>query len=75
MKSTGEGAATQCYVATAEALADTSGFYFADCNPLLPDPRMLDEDQARQLWTASEKITAGYLGNWGRVAPEASIDA
>lgn len=75
MKSTGEGAATQCYVATAEELAETNGYYFADCNPLLPDPRMLDEAQAKRLWTESEKIAAGYLGNWGRETPEATVAA
>jgi len=62
MKSIEEGAATQTYVATAPALADTSGYYFADCNPLLPDPRMLDEQQAAELWAVSEEIAAGYLG-------------
>jgi NAD(P)-dependent dehydrogenase (short-subunit alcohol dehydrogenase family) len=61
MKSIEEGAATQTYVATAPALADYSGYYFADCNPLLPDPRMLDELQAAELWAVSEEIAAGYL--------------
>ena len=40
MKSVEAGAATQCYVATAPALDGVSGYYFADCNPLLPDPRV-----------------------------------
>jgi NAD(P)-dependent dehydrogenase (short-subunit alcohol dehydrogenase family) len=62
MKSIEEGAATQTYVATAPALAGFSGYYFADCNPLLPDPRMLDDQQAAELWAVSEKIAAGYLG-------------
>lgn len=62
MKSIEEGAATQTYVATAPALAGYSGYYFADCNPLMPDPRMLDEAQATQLWAVSEEIAAGYLG-------------
>lgn len=61
MKSIEEGAATQTYVATAPALAGYSGYYFADCNPLLPDPRMLDELQAAELWSVSEEIAAGYL--------------
>jgi NAD(P)-dependent dehydrogenase (short-subunit alcohol dehydrogenase family) len=62
MKSIEEGAATQTYVATAPALAGFSGYYFADCNPLLPDPRMLDAQQAAELWAASEQIGAGYMG-------------
>ena len=61
MKSIEEGAATQTYVATAPALAGYSGYYFADCNPLLPDPRMLNEQQAAELWAVSEQIAAGYL--------------
>jgi len=62
MKSIEEGAATQTYVATAPALAETSGYYFADCNPLLPDPSMLDEAQAAELWAVSEQIAGPYLG-------------
>ena len=62
MKSIEAGAATQTYVATAPALATTSGYYFSDCNPVLPDPRMLDEAQAAELWKVSEDIAAGYLG-------------
>lgn len=61
MKSTEAGAATQTYVATAPALAGFSGYYFADCNPIVPDPRMLDTEQAAQLWAVSEQIAAGYL--------------
>jgi NAD(P)-dependent dehydrogenase (short-subunit alcohol dehydrogenase family) len=62
MKSTEAGAATQTYVATAPALAGYSGYYFADCNPVMPDPRMLNKAQADELWAASEEICAGYLG-------------
>lgn len=62
MKSIEQGAATQTYVATAPDLDGYSGYYFADCNPLLPDPRMLNEQQAAELWAASEEIAAGYLG-------------
>lgn len=61
MKSIEEGAATQVYVATAPELAGYSGYYFADCNPIMPDPRMLDESQAAELWRVSEEITEGYL--------------
>jgi len=62
MKSIEEGAATETYVATAPALAGYSGYYFADCNPLLPDPRMLNATQAAELWKVSEQIAAGHLG-------------
>lgn len=62
MKSIESGAATQTYVATAPALSDVSGYYFADCNPLLPDPRMLDQAQADELWAVSEQLAAGYMG-------------
>lgn len=62
MKSTEAGAATQTYVATAPALAGYSGYYFADCNPIMPDPRMLNPQQAEKLWAVSEEICAGYLG-------------
>lgn len=63
MKSVEEGAATQTYVATAPALAESSGYYFADCNPVVPDPRMLNSAQAEQLWKVSEELTSGYLYN------------
>jgi len=62
MKEIEQGAATQTYVATAPALAGYSGYYFADCNPLLPDPRMLNAEQAAELWAVSEELAAGYLG-------------
>jgi len=62
MKSVEEGAATQCYVATAPALAGNSGYYFSDCNPLTPDSRMLDREQASTLWEVSEGLAAGYMG-------------
>jgi len=61
MKSVEAGAATQTYVATAPALADTSGYYFADCNPVVPDPRMLDKTQASTLWDASVTIAGEHL--------------
>lgn len=61
MKSLEAGAATQTYVATAPALAGYSGYYFADCNPVMPDPRMLDDAQATQLWAVSEEIAGEFL--------------
>lgn len=62
MKSIEAGAATQCYVAAAPALAGVSGYYFADCNPLRPDPRMEDTALAARLWEVSEELTRPYLG-------------
>lgn len=56
-----QGAATQCYVATAPGLAGVSGLYFKDCNPSTPNDQMLDDAVAARLWTVSEELTAGYL--------------
>lgn len=61
MKPVEAGAATQTYVATAPALSGSSGYYFADCNPIMPDARMLDAAQAAELWKVSTEIAAGYL--------------
>ena len=36
LKSVGQGAATQCYVATHPDLASVSGVYFSDCAPAEP---------------------------------------
>ncbi len=60
MKSTEAGAATQTYVATAPALAEYGGYYFADCNPIMPDRRMLDVTQAEKLWAVSEEIAGDH---------------
>jgi WW domain-containing oxidoreductase len=61
MKSVEAGAATTCYVATAPALASTSGHYFADCNPESPGGNMENDALAAQLWAVSAEITAPYL--------------
>ncbi len=63
MKSVQEGAATQCYVATAPPLATVSGQYFEDCNPVVPVPgkHMDDAALATQLWSKSEELTRQYL--------------
>lgn len=64
MKSVEAGAATTCYVATAPALAQTTGHYFEDCNPVVPEAgkHMDDRALAAQLWTRSEELTREYLG-------------
>jgi NAD(P)-dependent dehydrogenase (short-subunit alcohol dehydrogenase family) len=57
MKTVPEGAATSCYVAASPLVAGMSGFYFADCNPVVPDPRMEDPVLAARLWEVSEELT------------------
>ena len=63
MKTVPQGAATTCYVATAPALARTSGCYFEDCNPVVPAPgkHMDDAALAERLWTVSEGLVKEYL--------------
>jgi NAD(P)-dependent dehydrogenase (short-subunit alcohol dehydrogenase family) len=63
MKTIPEGAATTCYVATADALAGVSGHYFEDCNPVVPMPgkHMDDVALAQQLWQKSAEIVSEYL--------------
>lgn len=63
MKSVEAGAATTCYVATAPALANTSGLYFEDCNPVVPVPgkHMDDPVLAQKLWEKSVEMTGKYL--------------
>lgn len=61
MKSIPAGAATQTYVATSPALADVSGYYFSDCNPEVPGPRMQDDALAARLWDVSADLTQSYL--------------
>lgn len=58
LKSVGEGAATQCYVASHPALAGVSGEYFADCNVAMPRPDANDRNLAERLWKVSEEIAA-----------------
>ncbi len=58
----GQGAATSCYLATAPALASTTGHFFTHCNPALPDARAQDGAAAERLWNVSERLVAIYLG-------------
>lgn len=62
-KSPQEGAATQVYVATSEALEGVNGAYFEDCNPvqISGDHHMFDQMMAKNLWQVAEEMTAGYL--------------
>jgi NAD(P)-dependent dehydrogenase (short-subunit alcohol dehydrogenase family) len=61
LKNLAEGAATMCYVATNPALADVSGYYFVDCNPLEPSEAMQDVGAAKKLWDVSENLVRDYL--------------
>ena len=61
LKNLAEGAATTCYVATSPGLADVSGYYFDDCNPVEPSALMQDADMAKRLWDVSEELVREYL--------------
>lgn len=63
MKSIPAGAATSCYVATAPALAQTSGYYFENCNPEIPTmgKHMDDLSLAAALWNKSEQLCTDFL--------------
>jgi len=56
LKSVGEGAATQCYVATNPKLAQVSGAYFADCNIAKSTAFGKDDALAERLWARTEEI-------------------
>lgn len=56
-----QGAATQCYVATAPELEGVSGHYFADCNRATMGIHAKNADLARRLWAFSEEFTSQYL--------------
>jgi NAD(P)-dependent dehydrogenase (short-subunit alcohol dehydrogenase family) len=60
-KTIAQGAATTCYVATAPALSETSGYFFEHCNPILGGGYTEDTEMAKQLWAVSEELTAGYV--------------
>ena len=55
LKTMGQGAATQCYVATQPGLA-ASGEYFADSNIARSSSMSRDPELARRLWEVSERI-------------------
>lgn len=62
-KTTEQGAATSCYVATAPVLSEVSGYFFMDCNPVeLSGPAHLyNYGMAEKLWQVSEELTVNYL--------------
>ncbi len=61
LKTPAQGAATQCYVATAPALATISGQYFENCNAVVPPPQVRDAALAERLWATSEELLRDYL--------------
>jgi len=63
IKSTEEGAATTCYVATHPALNEVSGYYFSDCNWEIPTQRMQDDQLAKRLWEFSETKVSEIVGS------------
>ena len=60
-KTIAQGAATTVYVATAPALATTSGQFFEHCNPILAGGYTEDVDMAARLWAVSTELTRDYL--------------
>ncbi len=58
MKSTGQGAATQCYLAVHPGAAASTGEYFSDCNIAKPRRDSRDPAMAEKLWTVTEEIVA-----------------
>ena len=61
LKTPAQGAATQCYVATAPALAGVNGQYFENCNAVLPPPQVRDAALAQKLWSTSEELLRDWL--------------
>jgi NAD(P)-dependent dehydrogenase (short-subunit alcohol dehydrogenase family) len=58
LKSVGEGAATETYVAVHPGAAGISGAYFADCNVAKSRADADDAEMAKKLWAESERIVA-----------------
>jgi NAD(P)-dependent dehydrogenase (short-subunit alcohol dehydrogenase family) len=53
-----EGARTSVHVASAPSLAEITGRYFSACREAPHSPHADDADLRRQLWEASERLTA-----------------
>lgn len=51
------GARTSIYLATSPEVADVTGAYFVNCRQAQPRPQARDEEMARRLWEASERMT------------------
>ena len=62
MKTPDRGAATQCYLAAHPFVADVSGNYFQDCNPISVGGHTEDAAMAARLWDVSAELTQSWLG-------------
>lgn len=60
-KTIAQGAATQCYVATAPELHSVQGRYFSDCNEERPSRYGQNAELAEQLWKVSQAAVKDYL--------------
>jgi len=62
-KTTEQGAATTCYVATSPRLSQVSGEFFVDCNPVsvAGAAHIENKGMAAKLWQVSEELTADFL--------------
>jgi NAD(P)-dependent dehydrogenase (short-subunit alcohol dehydrogenase family) len=58
LKSVGEGAATQCYLAVHPSVEGVAGKYFADSNVGKSSRHGRNEEMAAKLWDVSEQIAA-----------------
>jgi len=58
LKSVGEGAATQCYLAVHPNVEGVAGKYFSDSNVARPSRHGRDDAMAAKLWDVSEQIVA-----------------
>ncbi len=67
MKTIPQGAATSCYVATCPDLANTSGYYFEDCQAVTPGGYMENDKLAAKLWDVSVELTKQYIPEGNRV--------
>lgn len=58
-----QGAATSCYVATADAIGATNGAYFEDCNAVtvLESSHLYNGAMADRLMEVSQELTQDYL--------------
>ena len=61
MKSPAEGAATICYLAAHPLVAEVSGRYFIDCNPVVLGGNSENAEMAERLWDVSTDLVREYL--------------
>ena len=57
LKNVGQGAATQCFVATHPSVAEIGGAYFSDCQITTPAPVAENKELAEELW----RFTADFI--------------